>query len=131
MIMNASQKKEREYFYALPYILILQPISFREDAAVILYKQNYDPLTLAMDLEGSSLKKDLEKTRIALDVAYSGFNNCTDFDLIDSYDYEISALQRRYHYLTSLLEEARPVASQKKRHFILPPSLFRRKRSHH
>ncbi|MCR5458532.1 MAG: DUF2508 family protein [Acetatifactor sp.] len=97
---------------------------------MILYKQNYDPVTLALDLEGNSLKKDLEKTRIALDVAYSGFNNCTDFDLIDSYVYEISALQRRYHYLTSLLEEARPAASPKKRHFILPLSLFRQKRSH-
>ncbi len=114
----------------MPYILIIQFIPSREDEAVILYKQNYDPVTLALDLEGNSLKKDLEKTRIALDVAYSGFNNCTDFDLIDSYVYEISALQRRYHYLTSLLEEARPAASPKKRHFILPLSLFRQKRSH-
>ena len=106
-------------------------LSIRKDMSVIQFKQNYEPLTIAMDLEGLNLKKDLEKTRIALDVAYSGFNNCTDFDLIDSYVYEISALQRRYHYLTSLLEEARPVATPKKRRFILPPSLFQRKRSHH
>ena len=106
-------------------------LSIRKDMSVIQFKQNYEPLTIAMDLEGLNLKKDLEKTRIALDVAYSGFNNCTDFELIDSYVYEISALQRRYHYLTSLLEKAQTAVPQRKQHFILPPSLFRRKRSHH
>ena len=100
---------------------------------MILYKQDYgEPMTMELDLADPDLKKDMEKTRKALEVAYSGFNNCTDFDMIDSYVFEINALQRRYHYLSSLMEkECAGAPMSAKRIFTLPGSLFQRKRSPH
>lgn len=69
----------------------------------ILFKQDsIEPYTLEMDLSNISLKDAIEKTRQALDAAYAGFNNATEFDMIDSYIYEINALQRRYRHLTDL-----------------------------
>lgn len=52
------------------------------------------------DFSSVSAKKALEKTRFALDVAYAGFNDAVDPDLIDSYIYEINALQKKYKYLS-------------------------------
>ena len=40
------------------------------------------------DLSVNTAKGELEKTRIALDMAYAGFNDAVDPDLIDSYIYE-------------------------------------------
>ena len=54
------------------------------------------------DFSPVSLKDCIEKTRRALDAAYAGFDNATDFDLIDSYIYEINSLQVRYRHLTEL-----------------------------
>ena len=50
-----------------------------------------------------SLLKDIEKTRSALEIAYLGFDNATDPDLIDAYIYEVNATLKRYKYL---LEQA-------------------------
>lgn len=60
------------------------------------------------DLTPMSLRECMEKTRIALDAAYAGFDNAVEEDLIDSYIYEINSLQKRYKHLSSLLalEEA-------------------------
>lgn len=49
-----------------------------------------------------SVREDLEKTRIALEIAYAGFDNATDEDMIDCYIYEINALLKRYKHLTEL-----------------------------
>ena len=49
-----------------------------------------------------SLQEAIEKTRTALDNAYAGFDYAVEADLIDSYIYEINALQKRY---THLLEQ--------------------------
>lgn len=54
------------------------------------------------DFSVTSAKRELEKTRFALDVAYAGFNDAVDPDLIDSYIYEINALQKKYKYLSEL-----------------------------
>ena len=76
---------------------------------MILYKQNFlDPESLEMDLTPTDIKKDIEKTRLALDAAYAGFNNATDFDMIDSYIFEINALQQRYRHLTALIKSEEP-----------------------
>lgn len=73
---------------------------------MILYKQDYpETSTMEMELAPVDLKKAIEKTHQALDAAYAGFNNATDFDMIDSYIYEINAIQRRYKYLTELAEK--------------------------
>ena len=54
------------------------------------------------ELERSALLSDLEKTKQALEVAYAGFDNATDPDMIDCYIYEINALLKRYSHLSKL-----------------------------
>ena len=56
-------------------------------------EEDYSPMTL---------KDSIERTRQALNDAYAGFDNAVDIDLIDSYIYEIYALQKRYKHLTDL-----------------------------
>lgn len=58
--------------------------------------------TVEEDLTPISLKESIEKTHRALDIAYAGFNNATDTDLIDSYIYEINSLQKKYKHLSEL-----------------------------
>ena len=55
--------------------------------------EDYSPVTL---------QESIEKTRRDLNLAYAGFDDATETDLIDSYIYEIYALQKRYKYLTDL-----------------------------
>lgn len=56
-------------------------------------EEDYSPITL---------KDSIEKTRQALEIAYAGFDNAVETDLIDSYIYEINSLQKRYKHLTDL-----------------------------
>lgn len=53
--------------------------------------------------ERNSILEDLDKTRRALEDAYSGFDNVTDPDLIDCYIYEVNSVLKRYKFL---LEQA-------------------------
>ena len=55
-----------------------------------------------VDCAPLTLKDSIEKTRQALEIAYAGFDNVVDTDLIDSYIYEINALQKRYKHLLQL-----------------------------
>ena len=61
------------------------------------------PVTLSETAEISEttedLLEDLKKTRYALEVAYSGFDNVTDPDLIDCYIYQVNAILKRYKFL--------------------------------
>lgn len=69
----------------------------------IFYQQNFDcvqPIT--EDLSPLNLKESIEKTRQALEIAYAGFDYAVDIDLIDSYIYEINALQKKYEHLINL-----------------------------
>lgn len=50
-----------------------------------------------------TLREELAQTKSALENAYSGFDNVTDPDLIDSYIYEVNSVMKRYKYL---LEQA-------------------------
>jgi hypothetical protein len=69
----------------------------------VFYHQNFEnPEPVTEDLTPLNLKESIEKTRQALDVAYSGFDNALEVDLIDSYIYEINSLQKRYEHLTEL-----------------------------
>ena len=63
---------------------------------------NTNSETVEEDLSRLDLKESIRKTRQALDIAYAGFDNALESDLIDSYIYEINALQKRYQYLTDL-----------------------------
>lgn len=58
--------------------------------------------TVEEDLTPITIRESIEKTRRALDIAYAGFNNATDIDLIDGYIYEINSLQKKYKHLTEL-----------------------------
>lgn len=51
----------------------------------------------------TSLREELEQARFALEIAYSGFDNVTNPDLIDCYIYEVNSIMKRYKYL---LEQA-------------------------
>lgn len=85
---------------------------------MILYKSKFlDPLTLEVEITPSDLKQDMEKTRQALDAAYAGFNNATEFDMIDSYIFEINALQQRYRHLSQLAKkEGLPLPKKSGKH---------------
>ncbi|MBR1851835.1 MAG: DUF2508 family protein [Lachnospiraceae bacterium] len=72
----------------------------------IFYKQNQNLIQpIEQNLTSFDLVCSIEKTRQALEIAYSGFNNAVDDKLIDSYIYEINALQKRYAHLTELAGE--------------------------
>ncbi|MDF2513006.1 MAG: hypothetical protein K0S04_2872 [Herbinix sp.] len=45
------------------------------------------------------LINEINKTKIALEAAYSNFENVVDPDLIDSCIYQLNAVQNRYRFL--------------------------------
>lgn len=52
-----------------------------------------------VNLQEESLLNEIQRTKLALETAYSNFENCLDPDLIDSYIYEVNAVQKRYKFL--------------------------------
>lgn len=69
---------------------------------ILFKKEIHTPKENEEQMRIPSLLEDIEKTRIALDTAYSGFDNATDPDMIDCYIYEINALLKRYDHLSKL-----------------------------
>lgn len=68
------------------------------------FRQTYEnKQPIETEITSLSLKESIEKTRQALEVAYAGFDNAVEFDMIDSYIYEINSLQKRYKHLTDLV----------------------------
>lgn len=63
-----------------------------------------------LDSERQELLSSLSHTRALINQAYGGFNSANDNDLIESYVFEINALQARYNYLLRRVKEleARP-----------------------
>lgn len=59
--------------------------------------------------ERETLLEELARTRILKNQAYSCFNYAKDDELIDSYVYEINALQARYNYLLRRIKELEAV----------------------
>ncbi len=51
------------------------------------------------EISREQLLSDLKLTKTALDDAYTNFENVVDPDLVDSYIYEVNAVQKRYHFL--------------------------------
>lgn len=51
------------------------------------------------EIERNALLSDLEKTKIALETAYAGFDNVIEPDLIDCYIYEVNSVLKRYKFL--------------------------------
>ena len=58
-----------------------------------------------VDVELDELLHALSRTKREIEQAYSYFNFTNDPDLIDSYVYEISALQCRYNYLLRRIKQ--------------------------
>lgn len=81
----------------------------------LIFHHNYEtPEYLEEDYTPVNLQNSIEKTRKNLEIAYAGFDNALEVDLIDSYIYEINSLQKRYKHLTDLAavevpEEAQPL----------------------
>lgn len=59
---------------------------------------------IGLPYEERHLLTEIEKTKWALDSAYSNFENVVDPDLIDCYIYELKSIQQRYKFL---LEKAK------------------------
>ena len=55
--------------------------------------------------ERAELMRELARTRLLTNQAYASFNHARDSELIESYVYEISALQARYNYLLRRVKE--------------------------
>lgn len=69
----------------------------------LYYGKNFDEYeNIEEELMKPDLKEDIKKTRYALEIAYAGFENALEPDMIDSYIYEINSLQKRYNYLVGL-----------------------------
>lgn len=55
--------------------------------------------------ERRELLEGMAETRRLLNQAYQGFNAHSDPDLVESYVYEINALQSRYSYLVRQMKD--------------------------
>lgn len=59
--------------------------------------------------EEELLLLEISKAKLALESAYSNFENVVDPDLIDCYIYEVNAVQKRYKYL---LKQAKQLSDE-------------------
>lgn len=75
----------------------------------LIFHHNYEtPEYPEEDYTPVNLQNSIEKTRRNLEIAYAGFDNALEVDLIDSYIYEINSLQKRYKHLTNLAAAEAP-----------------------
>ena len=74
----------------------------------ILFHQKSDKVNTEnmVELCKPSIREELIQTRRALEIAYSGFDNVTDPDLIDCYIYEVNSIMKRYKYLLEQAEKS-------------------------
>ncbi len=55
--------------------------------------------------EKRELMEVMTRTRVEINQAYAGFNQQSDPDLVESFVYQINALQSRYSYLVRRMKE--------------------------
>ncbi len=72
-----------------------------QPAQVFFFRRPHGP----HDAERKELMASLAHTRTLINQAYGGFNTAKDGDLIESYVFEINALQARYNYLLRRVKE--------------------------
>lgn len=72
---------------------------------ILFHREHPENFPVEEDFSRPTLMEDIEKTRYALEIAYAGFDNATDPDLIDCYIYEVNSLLKRYSYLTTLAQK--------------------------
>ena len=63
------------------------------------------------DTELNDLLRSLSRTQREIEQAYNRFNFTSDSDLVESYVYEINALQCRYNYLLRRVKERNGTAA--------------------
>ena len=61
--------------------------------------------------ERQELLEGLDRTKVLINQAYACFNRESDPDLIESYVFEINALQRRYSYLLRRVREMEQISA--------------------
>lgn len=73
----------------------------------ILFRQMSNQINTddILEIQKPSIHEELIQTRRALEIAYSGFDNVTDPDLIDCYIYELNSIMKRYKYLLEQAEK--------------------------
>ncbi|MBQ4283966.1 MAG: YaaL family protein [Lachnospira sp.] len=64
----------------------------KKETPVVSYNEKY-------------LMDEINMTKLALETAYSNFENATDPDLIDCYIYKVNSEQKRYQYLLARAKE--------------------------
>lgn len=64
------------------------------------------------DFSLPSIQEELDKTRYALEIAYAGFDNAIEPDMIDCYIFEINALLKKYKFLSDQAAEENIVLKQ-------------------
>lgn len=84
--------------------------------------KTYFNRTTYEDTELNSLMNDIELTKRALQIAYDGFDNATDPDLIDCYIYEVNSVLKRYKFLLEQAAKLRPLPD-KNHEFVTPDIL--------
>lgn len=65
-----------------------------------MFRRKSDPIRIQQAL----LEEELAKVKRELDTAYSNFEHVIDPDLIDSYIYEVNAVQKRYKYILKQIQ---------------------------
>jgi len=70
---------------------------------IINFKKETEPLSY----EEKYLLEEIASTQLAIDVAYSNFDNAIEPDLIDCYIYQLNSEQKRYKYLIERAKEAK------------------------
>lgn len=59
--------------------------------------------------QNQALLQEIAQTKLAMETAYSNFENVVEPDLIDSYIYQLNAVQERYKFL---IRQAKAADSQ-------------------
>ena len=72
-----------------------------EPARILFFRRPDGP----REAERRELLTSLAHTRTLINQAYGSFNRACDSDLIESYVFEINALQARYNYLLRRVKE--------------------------
>ncbi|MCI8371110.1 MAG: YaaL family protein [Lachnospiraceae bacterium] len=70
-----------------------------------LFFQKTPKPTTYQNIVYDQLLEDMAATKYALDNAYSNFENVVDPDLIDSWIFEMNAMQKRYKFLLNRVKQ--------------------------
>lgn len=76
------------------------------------FSRKSEEAALSTDEERRALLHTLEETKRELDLAYLGFDQSTDADLVEFYLFEVDALRARHTYLMRRIKDLDPTARE-------------------